>query len=223
LLPFAEDEQLGAKVRYWRGFAQWRRAFNRFNDSMPPGELQKDLQQAVTEFEAAVKKEPGFVDAEVAAGSSLGLLMFLFGQNPTLAPDFRDRARVMEVLQKALAYQNEAEAAEPENPRVLWVVGRTRWNLPPQLGGGQDKAIEGYEKGLKAIRGRKAESRDPLMPSWGEAELLMNMAYSHMAQTTPDLVAAERYARSALALVPHWQYVKDILLPQIAAAKLKVG
>jgi hypothetical protein len=35
--------------------------------------------------------------------------------------------------------------------------------------------------------------------------------------------AAEQDARSALALVPYWHYVKDILLPQIAVAKAKNG
>jgi hypothetical protein len=57
------------------------------------------------------------------------------------------------------------------------------------------------------------------MPSWGEAELLMNLAYSHLTRSTPDLTAAEQYARAALALIPSWHYVRDILLPQIAAAK----
>jgi hypothetical protein len=33
--------------------------------------------------------------------------------------------------------------------------------------------------------------------------------------------AAERYARSALEIVPYWHYLRDILLPQILAAKAK--
>jgi hypothetical protein len=35
------------------------------------------------------------------------------------------------------------------------------------------------------------------------------------------LNAAERYARDALSVVPYWHYVRDILLPQIVAAKAK--
>jgi hypothetical protein len=34
-----------------------------------------------------------------------------------------------------------------------------------------------------------------------------------------DLAAAERYALKALALVPHWHYVRDILLAQIRRAQ----
>ena len=186
---------------------------------MAAGELQQDLQQAISEFEEAITKDPAFVDARVAAGSSMGLLMFLYSNNPALAPEFNDPARMREFLLKAMSYMNEAEAAEPENPRVLWVLGQVRWNLPPERGGDQDKVFETYQKGLKAARERKGTVGDPLMPSWGEPELLMNLAYSNLARSTPDLAAAEQYARAALALVPYWHYVRDILLPQIAAAK----
>ena len=64
-------------------------------------------------------------------------------------------------------------------------------------------------------------SEDRLEPSWGEPELLMNLAYSNLNKNTPDVNAAERQARAALEIVPYWHYVRDILLPQILAAKAK--
>ena len=36
-----------------------------------------------------------------------------------------------------------------------------------------------------------------------------------------DLNAAERNVRGALEIVPYWHYVRDILLPQVLAAKAK--
>jgi hypothetical protein len=51
----------------------------------------------------------------------------------------------------------------------------------------------------------------------------MSLAASNLYRATPDLVAAERYAREALALVPYWHYVKGILLPAIETAKAKRG
>jgi hypothetical protein len=70
--------------------------------------------------------------------------------------------------------------------------------------------------GTIALKGR---GTDPLEPAWGEAELLANLAFANLNRATPDLPAAEPYAESALALVPYWHYVRDILLPQIREAK----
>lgn len=221
LAPFVDNAEIGTKVRYWRGFAMWRSAINGFNDSATPGELEQDLKQAVSEFESAATKDPAFLDAKAAAGSSLGLLMFLYAGNPALATEFKDPARQREAINKAMAYLNEAEAAEPENPRVLWMLIPIRWNTPPERGGGQDKTFEVCQKGLKAARERKGAVRDPLIPSWGEPELLMSLAYLNLNRSKPDVAAAEQYARSALAMVPYWHYVRDILIPQIEAAKKK--
>src|SRR5262249_54537468 len=43
LTPFAADPQLASRILYWRGFAQWRRAINGFNDNVDPKELEQDL------------------------------------------------------------------------------------------------------------------------------------------------------------------------------------
>lgn len=225
LAQFANDKELGARVRYWRGFALWRRALNGFNDKADSRELEQDLKQAVSEFEAAITKDPAFVDSRASAGATRGTLMALYRQNAELAPDLKDPARMQESINKALSYMNEAEAAEPENPRVLWVLGPVRWFLSQQRGASPDKstdeAIEIYQKGLKAARVRKSTVRDPLIPSWGEPECLMSLAASNLYRTTPNLAAAEQYAREALALVPYWHYVRDILVPSIENAKKK--
>jgi hypothetical protein len=130
-----------------------------------------------------------------------------------------DLARVRELIAKAGSTLKEAQAAEPDNPRLLWVLGPNLWWTPPERGGGQDKSIEAYEKGLEAARTRKENTTDPLEPSWGEPELLMSLAWSNLNRKEPNLRSAENYARQALALVPYWHYVRDILLPQIENAK----
>jgi ketosteroid isomerase-like protein len=79
-----------------------------------------------------------------------------------------------------------------------------------------------YQRGLKAARAHKDAVRDPLVPSWGEPECLMSLAGSNFYRTAPDLAAAEQYARAALALVPYWHYVRDILIPMIETAKIKI-
>ncbi len=226
LAPFAKDKESGAKVQYWRGFALWRRALNGLNESVDAHDTEQDLKQAVSEFDAAISKDPAFVDARASAGATRGTLIAFYRRNPELAPELKDTARMQEFIKKALSYMNEAEAAEPKNPRVLWVLGPVQWYLAQQHGATPDKAtdaaIEMYQRGLKAARAHKSAVRDPLVPSWGEPECLMSLAGSNFYRTAPDLAAAEQYARAALALVPYWHYVRDILIPMIETAKIKI-
>jgi tetratricopeptide (TPR) repeat protein len=212
LEPFTTDVKLASRVRYWRGFALWRRAINGFNDSADAKDLERDLTQAIAEFKESAAKDPAFVDAMVGTISCLGNLIYLSQGN---------NARVQELIAQSSPLVNAAKAADPENPRLLWVLGPILWNLPPERGGGQDKAMEAYQKGLQAARKLKRAHSDPLEPSWGEPELLMSLAWSNLNRSKPDVTAAEQNARQALALVPYWHYIRDILLPQIAVAKAK--
>jgi hypothetical protein len=210
LAPIPEDKRLASRVLYWRGFALWRRAINGFNESPTPTDLEEDLTQAVADFKDSIAQDPAWVEPKVGAGSSLGYLMFLHRKEPT---------RIQELLQQSSPLLKEAMTTSPDNPRLLWVLGPIRWSSPPERGGGQDKAIGGYNKGLEAIRNRKRDASDPLEPSWGEPELLMSLAWSNLNRTTPDLSAAEQDAQAALKLVPYWHYVRDILMPQVRAAQ----
>ena len=214
LTPIPEDNKLASRVLYWRGFAMWRRAINGFNESPTPTDLEEDLTQAVTDFRDAIARDPAFVEPKIGAGSSLGYLMYLHKNDPT---------RIQELLQQSSPLLKDAMATAPDNPRLLWVLGPIRWSSPPERGGGQDKAFELYNRGLEAVRTQKRDVGDALEPSWGEPELLMNLAWSNLNRNTPDLNAAEQYAQAALKLVPYWHYVRDILIPQIRAAQAKAA
>src|SRR4029077_19795135 len=157
LAPVAQSTKLASRVRYWRGFALWRRAMNGFNESADPEELGEDLKQAVNEFNEALRIDPGFVDAKVGAVSCLSNLLFLNQKNA---------GRVQELVAQAVPLRKEAEAAEPENPRLLWVLGPICWYAPPERGCGQDKAMEMERKGLEVARKQKGMTSDPLEPSW---------------------------------------------------------
>ena len=211
LAPFTEDE-LASRIRYWRGFAQWRRAINGFNDAVDPKELEQNLNIALDEFKIAIEKDPTFVDTKVGTISCLGFLAFM---------NRKDQARAKELVSQILPLVKEADEMAPNNPRLIWVHGPIFWNSPPERGGGQDKAIQNYERGLEACSKIKT-SDDPLEPSWGKPELMMSLAYCYLNMNAADVNAAERYARTALVVVPYWHYVRDILLPQIVAAKAKL-
>ena len=209
LKPFLEDKEIASRIRYWRGFAQWRRAINGFNDSVDPKELGQDLKTALDEFKIAMEKDPTFVDAEVGTISCLGYLAFM---------NRKDQARAKELVGQIIPLVKEATDMAPDNPRLIWVRGPILWNTPSERGGGQDKAIESYQRGLEVCSKIKAGD-EPLEPSWGKPELMMSLAYSYLNTKPADVNAAERYARGALEIVPYWHYVRDILLPQILVAK----
>ncbi len=211
LAPFADNKEIGARVQYWRGFALWRRAINGFNETVDPKEAAADVADATEAFRSSFAKDPTFVDAKVGAVACLGLSMWL---------NMKDPAHMQEFGAQASPLLKEAREADPDNPRLLWVLGPILWQAPPERGGGQDKAIATYDKGLEVIRKQKKPT-DPLDPSWGEPELLMSLAWSNLNKTSPDLDAAEKNARAALELVPYWHYTRDILMAKIREAKSK--
>jgi hypothetical protein len=211
LKPFLQDKEFASRIRYWRGFAQWRRAINGFNDAVDPKELEQNLKDALEEFKIAMEKDPTFIDAKVGTISCLGYLAFM---------NRHDQARAKELVDQIMPLAKEANEMAPDNPRLIWVRGPILWNTPPERGGGQNKAIENYQSGLEVCSRLKA-SNDSLEPSWGKPELMMSLAYCYLNTSPADVNAAERYARSALEIVPYWHYLRDILLPQILAAKAK--
>ena len=211
LKPFLEDKEFASRIRYWRGFAQWRRAINGFNDAVDPKELEQNLKLALDEFNIAMEKDPAFVDAKVGMISCLGYLAFMNRQ---------DQARAKELVGQIMPLVKQADEMALDNPRLIWVHGPILWNTPPERGGGQDKAILNYQRGLEMCSKIKA-SADPLEPSWGKPELMMTLAYCYLNAKAADVNAAEHYAREALEIVPYWHYVRDILLPPILAAKAK--
>jgi hypothetical protein len=215
LSPFTESKDLASRVQYWRGFALWRSAINGFNDDVDKKELEQDLHRAAEEFDKSASADPAFVDSKIALGSCFGLLAY--------AVDQKDAAERQALITKSRQAIADARAAAPDNPRLLWVLGPVYWNIPPDRGGGQAKAMEAYQKGLETIRRHKDATTNPLDPSWGEPELLMSLAWSNLNRVPADLRAAEQNAQSALVLVPYWHYVRDILVPQIRAAQAKQG
>ena len=114
LAGFTEDKAIGSRVRYWRGFALWRRALNGFNESVDHADLELDLTLALTEFEKAAQG-PDVADAQSAAASCLQNLAFLHFVE-------KDDGPARGFLEKSLPLLKAAETAEPENPRVLWVL-----------------------------------------------------------------------------------------------------
>ena len=211
LTPFLENKDLASRIRYWRGFDLWRSAINGFNDSVDQNELERLLLQAVDEFKDALARDPTFADAKVGMISCLGYVTYIHR---------KEAERAQQLVAQISPLVNEVRAAAPDNPRFIWVLGPILWYAPVDRGGGIDKVIENYERGLAICAKLKAPD-DPLEPSWGKPELLMSLAYTQLSRNPPEVENAERNARAALEIVPYWHYARDMLLPQIAEAKAK--
>ena len=212
LAPHLENKELASRVRYWRGFALWRSAINGGNDpSSDQKELENEFKQAGDEFKEALTKDAGFVDAKVGLISCLGYVAYYHR---------KEKERLTQLLGEIFPLVKEAKESAPDNPRLIWVMGPILWNTPADRGGGLDKVIENYERGVEICSKIKAPD-DSLEPSWGKPELMMSLAYTYLQKTPPDVTAAERAARGALEIVPYWHYLRDILMPQIATAKAK--
>lgn len=210
LTPFLENPELASRVRYWRGFDRWRSGINGFNESIDAAELEKLFAAAVNEFKGALEKDPNFVDAKAGMISCLGYMAFIHRNEPD---------KMQPLVAQVMALVDEAKAVAPDNPRLIWVLGPIIRRNPPDQGGGLDGAIANYKRGLE-ICSKLKPSSDVLEPSWGQPELMMSAAFGSLSKNPPDTTEAERYARSALDIVPDWHYVRDILLPQILTTKM---
>jgi len=69
----------------------------------------------------------------------------------------------MELISSSLA---RAKALNPENPRIYFLEGVNKANLPPSMGGGPDVARSILEEALDKFE--TFENEDPLWPIWGE-------------------------------------------------------
>ena len=209
VLPLAGDPALGYLARYWAGFASWRIAINGANRGMSADDLIANLEKAAAEFEASIRLKEDFADGYAAAASVNGWLGAFEMRNTP--PEKSER------LKKFWRLLDRATELEPDNPRVLWVKAVPLLVLPPDKGGNLNGAIELYRR-MDEVSPAASDAGSPL-PDWGKPEALMSLAFAHLQQS--DLASASAEAQAALRLQPEWSYVRDVLVPQIEAARSK--
>jgi hypothetical protein len=221
MAPFANGGEAGedgstlaSRAHYWRGFALWRSAWNGMN--APEGEqaewsaIEESLRAAVDELQKSSDADPSFVEARIAQIACLEELA------PAIPASERPREyrRLWDLLV-------ETRKQAPQNPRLAWVLGTVEWDTPVKQGGGQDKAVQSFREGLDWVR--KQTIADATDPAWGEGELLLGLALARLRGKPQNLDAAGHYAAAVLNVEPEWRYVKDVLIPQIQAAKEKAN
>jgi hypothetical protein len=217
MAPFTDVDAggpLASRARYWRGFALWRAAWNGMNAAAGEGpawsEIEESLRGAVDELQQSSDADPAFVEARIVQLACLEELA------PTLPASGRPKEyrRLWDLLV-------ETQKQAPQNSRLAWVFGTVKWDTPVKQGGGQDKAVALFRDGLDWAR--KQTIADATDPAWGEAELLLGLTLARFRGKPQNLDAAGHYAAAVLNVEPGWRYVKDILIPQIEAAKEKAN
>ncbi len=212
VLPVAGDPALGYLAHYWAGFASWRLAINGVNRGMSSEDLKSNLTAAAADFETSIHLRDDFADG-YAAASLVKSWLASFHRG--------DAAAVRELITSSRQMLARAKELAPKNPRVLWALGGSLLFTPVEYGGNPEHAIETYRRMVQAAEAERPASS--ALPDWGKPEALMSLAYAHLSQTAPDLKAAEEEAHAALRLKPEWFYVREILLPQIEAARRKAA
>jgi len=206
--PFDDKQRFGSRVLYWRGFALWRRAMNGAGHS-DVADMEADLVKAAADFRQAAAYDTSFVEARATEAFCL--------VNVAALNVGTEHAR--QLFRPAMAQFTEALNQAPDNPRILWMQGANQFYQPAEMGGGHSRALATYERGLELARQVQTSPSDPLEPAWGEPELLMSLAFANLHQAHPDVATARQYAERALAEVPYWHYVRDVLMRDIRRAQ----
>jgi hypothetical protein len=206
-LDDVKDSKLAAYRDYWRGFALWRRALNGMNETPTPNDAGDDLKHGVASFRASLEHRPDWIEAKVGLFGCWAALM-------SLDIDARQKS---EILSAAIPVVKELKEKGAENPRALWLVGGTQLWSP--RGSDPSGASATYRRGLAAAGAESLRNEKPAdwVPAWGAPELLMTLAFVYSNSALRNRDVAQAYADGALAAVPDWHYVRDILVPQIQA------
>jgi catechol 2,3-dioxygenase-like lactoylglutathione lyase family enzyme len=203
--PYTRRPALAQAARYWRGFARWRYALNSLNDGAAPDSVDQDFAGAITEFREALALDSADVEAQIGLAAGLGNRAYFNMRVPERAAGFLAELRPLLAKLRRTA---------PDNPRMIFVASASLFWSPPDRGGDRQQALTMLERGLR-IAAASPRTPDPLVPSWGEAELHMLLGWFSLNLSPPDVAGALGHAEAALMLRPSWRYVRDNLLPQI--------
>lgn len=81
--------------------------------------------------------------------------------------------RGMMYMEKMFTSLETARSFNPENPRIYFLEGVNKLNLPPSMGGGADVAKPILDEAL--IKFKAFSNPDPLWPAWGEVATLAEL------------------------------------------------
>lgn len=193
----SSDERMQKLAYYYMGYASYRLStqFSNINED----QKEQYLDKAQEHFEEAIKIDPSFAEAQAMLGSVYGMKAGGFFSGMKYGPKSNN------AIEKALK-------TGPDNPRVHMINGIGLMNKPSMFGGSTEEAIKEFKKASDLFESFQPESE--MMPDWGHAEnyAWLGQAYEQVEQYSN----AKKAYQQALEIDPGYQWVKYVLMPQLA-------
>jgi tetratricopeptide (TPR) repeat protein len=188
------NDSLAAWAHYYIGLDDWLLTF------VSPGnqEGQKKLMDdALAHLESAIKLKTNLVDAYAVKRRCLYWRYFL------------DRGTAKAFVSESQAALQKAKALAPENPLVILEEAVDLFYKPAAAGGNQQQGLARFQEAIEGFE--QQPKKDRIESRWWRAMACMMLGQAYLGVEKPE--DAERAFKAALALEPHFEMVKNGMLP----------
>ncbi len=189
-----------AMVRYTLAYASYRMVNL---PDVPEKDRTDLLNDAVTQLQQIIKRNPKDAEAHALLGSVYGLQI---AQSPVI--------RGMTLGPRANSALDRAAEIENGNPRVLLLQGVSAFNTPAMFGGGTDKAEQHLRRSLERFA---AEPPDKAWPNWGRFDAHVWLGQALLSKG--DKAGARAEYDKARVLAPTSGWLRYVLIPALEAKK----
>jgi tetratricopeptide (TPR) repeat protein len=189
-----------AALRYAIAYAAYRMVNL---PDVPDNERKGLLDDAVTQLQQVIKRNPKDPEAHALLGSIYGLQI---AESPVV--------RGMTLGPRATGALDRASEIDSGNPRVLLLQGVSAFNTPAMFGGGTDKAEQFLRRSLERFAGERA---DKPWPNWGRFDAHVWLGQALLQKG--DRVGARAEYDKARALAPNSGWLRYVLMPALEAKK----
>ena len=200
------DTALAAWGHYYIALADYRIA----DYLLAAGEENKGA--AAEHLKATVEHLQKATEIDPQAAEAYSLLSSAYGRQIGLDP-----IKGMVLGRKAQQALKKATQLAPDNPRVVLCTAIRDFNTPGMFGGSKEKGLQGFQRAAELFA--REEPNDPIRPVWGHSRTYAWLGLAYQDRGEPALARAA-FAK-ALAINPHFSWVKNVLLPELEKAIAK--
>jgi len=176
--------------QYWRGTAEFHRLLFLVGEPATKTNrlaLATALESTLVALQSAIQHDPSRGETHALLSTAYGLSI---GANP---------ARGLWLGKRLMDEEKIARQLNPNNPRVLYLVGMNRYYGPALLGGMRE-GLQLLLAAEKLFETEAATPGGPVEPRWGRSTCLVYIGKTYAALDKP--AEADRYFRKALVVSP---------------------